>query len=570
MLRELRVRRLALFEDESVAFGPGLNVITGATGSGKSLLLQALTLLLGGRFAREALRTGADSLEVEALFELTSAGLSAAVAEAAGAPDVERDKEIVVRRRVEESGRNRCETGGRLAAVGGLRTLGALLVELHGQSEHQRLTDRAAQVSWFDRWARLDDDRAAFVGLLAEWRATREELRVRTSHAAEHTARIEALRDVAETVAAAGLEEGEQDALRRERALLSDAERHARALATARALLEGDERGDERGALDALGGALRELGDVAELDAAVAGALQALEEAEARAVDAVRELQSAEDRIRVDPQRLEAVAERLSEIGAVLRRHGPTEADALRVAREAAEELAMLEAEGHDPVALTRRVSELSSRLLAHGRALNEARRAAAAGFAAAVVASLDELGMPGARFEVRIDDGDGDLEARAGPHGLGSLAFLVSPNAGEDLRELSRIASGGELARVALAVRGELAEADSVPVLVFDEIDADVGPRLGETIGRKLAQLARHRQVIVVTHLPQVAACAATHVRVRKETHGERTIARAETVTGDEREREIAEMLRGAERAEAALGQARDLLAEAGDPGGA
>jgi DNA repair protein RecN (Recombination protein N) len=204
--------------------------------------------------------------------------------------------------------------------------------------------------------------------------------------------------------------------------------------------------------------------------------------------------------------------------------------------------------------------------LLERGRALNAARRAAAQDFAAAVMKALDELGMPGARFDVRIDDGDGELDARATAHGLGTLTFLVSPNAGEDLRELGRIASGGELARVALAVRGELAEADSVPVLVFDEIDADVGPRLGETIGRKLLQLARHRQVIVVTHLPQVAAFADTHVRVRKETLGERTVAHAETVTGAEREHEIAEMLRGAERAAAALDQARDLLAEAGE----
>ena len=565
MLRELRIRNLALFEDECIAFGPGLNAITGATGAGKSLLLQAVQLLLGGRFSRDVLRTGADTLEIEGRFELEPA-LAQIVADALDLPEIAVDQEVIVRRRVDASGRNRCETHGRLTPVSGLRELGRLLVEIHGQSEHQHLAESASQVAWFDRWAGLEAQRAAFADDLTAWRVTRAELASRTARAAEHAAHIANLRELLETVSRTEIDAGEQARLRSERALLADAERHVEALRAARTQLEGDDRNDVPGVLDVLGAASRGLEATAELHADIATAVEALDAAFARAADALQEIARAADVVRVDPERLEEVQDRLETIGVVLRRYGPSEEDAVERAAAAADELTAFDASGSDPQILKTTLARQGEALIAAGRALNDQRRSKADAFSAAVVTALSTLGMPGARFAVDVQDGpeDGDLDARTTSTGLGTLRFLVSPNAGEDLRELGRIASGGELARVALALKGELADADHVPTLVFDEVDADVGPRLGDVIGRKLAELAMSRQVLVVTHLAQVAAHGAVHVKIAKSPSQDRTVAHAETLTGTPRLRELAEMLRGTGKADAALDQAQQLLDEA------
>jgi DNA repair protein RecN (Recombination protein N) len=559
VLRELRVRNLALLEDAHVTLGPGLNVVTGATGAGKSLLLSALTLLLGGRFSKEMLRTGAEHAVVEGIFDADEHA-AARLAELTGDGTA---REIVLRRRMDASGRNRCEIDGHLVGVGEMRDFGRALCEIHGQSEHQSLLDAAEQAVLLDRAGKLTAEREAFAAKLAAWRELGERVAaVRTDERAR-AARVETLTALVREVREAALRPGEEDELRRERTLLADASRHAEALALAASLVDGGD--EEDGAIDRVGRAAREIAATAELSDEAREAQEALDLAQDRLAEASRLVASARERIQADPARLEDVEERLAAIGRVLRRHGPDEEQALAALVQAERELGDLcEGEG-GAEALAARLAEAERDVAAAGTALNARRRTAAKPFAEAVRRSLADLGMQGTRFEVDVSDGDAaaPLAARATDAGLGAVTFLASPNVGEELRPLAKIASGGELARVALAIKGELGRADRASLLVFDEIDADVGPRLGAVVGRRLAQVARGRQALVVTHLPQVAAFADVHLRVVKRTAKGRTTAHVEPIEAEARELEIAEMMRGEGKGKEALDQARALLAD-------
>ncbi len=570
MLRELRVHDLALLEAQDAAFGPGLNALTGATGAGKSLVLTALTLLLGGRFAKDMLRTGARAARVEGVFEIEDPEVAAAVLELCGGEpeDATAPLELLVKRRVEAGGRNRCEVQGNLVTVATLRDVGTLLVEIHGQSEHQALLDPTHQVELLDRAAGLVDRRREFGAGLERWRALRDDLEQFVVGSEQVAARIEELEALAAEIGRVEPLAGESETLRRERRLLADAERFATSIGTALGLLDGDAGGADDGASDRLGRAARELDDCAELLPELASAVEALDGALAGVDDAIRALESASGLVRTDPERLEIVDDRLAVLGTLLRRHGPTEENALEAAAAALAEADRLRDGRRDHGALAAEVDALEAQLIQAGVGLNAARRDAAGAFCEAVAAALCELGMPQTRFLVDVDDGDpGDgLDARATRLGLGGLQFVASPNPGEEPRPLARIASGGELARVALAIKSELADADRVPLLVFDEVDADVGPRMGALIGRRLARSAVGRQVLVVTHLPQVAAHAARHLKVEKHVEDGRTTTSITAVTGADREHELAEMIRGAERADEALDQARAMLAEAAE----
>ena len=570
MLRELRIRNFALLEDAHVTFGPGLNVVTGATGAGKSLVLAALTLLLGGRFSKEMLRTGTDTAHVEAIFELASGDAAIRAAALLGDDPGEHGsrgaaREVVVRRRVDLSGRNRCEIDGRLVSVTELRDFGRLVCEIHGQNEHQALLDTAEQTLLLDRAAKLGAERERFAAKLGEWRELKDRVAAVRTGDRTRAARIETLEALIAEVRGAEIRSGEQEELRRERTLLADASRHAEALAIAVALLDGSD--DDDGAVDRVGRAAREISVTAELSSDVRAAQEALDMAQDRLGEASRLLATAQGRIQSDPARLEEIEERLAALGRVLRRHGPTEDDALAALSKSERELDDLQDGDSGAAALAKRLADAEQGVTLLGTSLNDRRRAAAKPFAAAVKKSLEDLGMPGTKFVADVRDGDAsqDLGTRATELGLGVVEFLASPNQGEEIRPLAKIASGGELARVALAIKGELGRADHASLLVFDEIDADVGPRLGAVIGRRLAEVARGRQALVVTHLPQVAAFADLHLRVTKRTAGGRTTAHVELLGAKDREMEIAEMIRGEGRGRDALDQARSMIAEGG-----
>jgi len=575
MLTELRVRNLALVESAEIRFGPGLNAVTGATGAGKSLLLQALTLLLGGRWSREMLRTGADRMRVQGMFEIADPDVAARLFELLGedvpgteatehaAPEDGAPLEVLITRSIDASGRNRADIDGHLVPVATLREAGKLVAEIHGQSEHQALQDSAWQTSLLDRAAELAPQQREFAERLALWRTARQRLDSTQSDAEARRQRAEELEAVAADVAAVAPEVGEGDALRDERELLTAVAKHRESLSTAITLIGESAGAADESAVDRVGHAARSLEGTAALSADVRAAVEALDAASEQLQEAWRLIEAALDGLEADPERLDRVQERLEDLGVLLRRHGPTEEDALRTAADAREEAAKIRAEDADASELEAKVAELSEAALAAGLSLDDARRKGGLAFSERVRATLAELEMAGTRFEVDVPARSETALQGASPQGLGPVTFLVSPNVGEDLRPLARIASGGELARMALAIKGELAGTDGVPLLAFDEIDADVGPRLGPVIGRRLARLARDRQVFVITHLPQVAAHAAHHLRVAKSESDGRTTVHVDVLEGADREREIAEMIRGPGRADEALGQARAMLAE-------
>jgi len=561
VLAELEIRDLALLERARLSLRPGLVALTGATGVGKSLVLEALGLLAGGRAAAEIVRRGASAATVRGLFHLGT-GHAREVAAVLGIEEPE-GGELLVERRVEPGGRGRASANGSPVTVAALRDAARLLVEIHGQSEHQRLLDPEAQALLLDRAGGCEERRAEWTAALRaarEARARRADLAARSR---DRLARLDYLAHVARTLEAARVRPGERSELERERARHDGAERWLSDLhLAAEALSEG-----EGSAQDRLGAARGALGRAAALDATLADARERVEQALELVADAARAAAGARDGASFDPERRAAVEERLDELDRLLRVHGPTEEDALRAATAAAEEAARLRSEEEDGAESGARAERADAALAAAARSLVRARRAAAKAFAAGVLDELRALALGKARFEASVGDGEGDLAGTGSEIGPGPVEFLFSANPGEPLLPLARVASGGELARVSLALKARLADADRTPVLVFDEVDAEVGGRLGPAVAAKLRAVARGRQVIVVTHLPSIAAAADLHLRVTKETAGGRTTAAVEELSGPARERELAEMLRGEGRAESGLAAARDLLAEAAPP---
>ncbi len=557
MLAELEIRDLALLARARLSLRPGLVALTGATGVGKSLVLEALGLLAGGRADAEAVRSGADAAVVRGLFQLDPRRAREA-AEALGI-DPPEGGEILVERRVEPGGRGRASANGSPVTVAALREAARRLVEIHGQSEHQRLLDPRAQAELLDRAGGAEEAREAFAAAL---RAAREERRRRADLEArrrERLARLDYLGHVVSTLEAARLRPGEKADLERERARFDGAERFLADLhGAAEALSEG-----EGSATDRLGAARAALGRAAELDPRLGAARDLVEEALERTAEAARAAARTRDGADFDPARRAGVEERLEELDRLLRVHGPTEEEAIAAAGAAAEEEARLRAEEEDREASAARETAAGAAVAKAARALLARRRGAAKTLEKGVLAEMADLSLANARFRVSVGEGEGDLVETASEAGPGPVEFLFSANPGEPLLPLARVASGGELARVSLALKSRLASADRTPVLVFDEVDAEVGGRLGPAVAAKLRAVAAGRQVIVVTHLPSIAAAADQHLRVTKEVAGGRTTAAVEELTGAAREKELAEMLRGEGKAERGLDAARDLLAE-------
>ena len=528
MLTELRVENLGIIAELCVPLGTGLTVITGETGAGKTLLIDALELLCGARADPNAVRDGADEARVEGRF-------------------VVGDEDFVVARVVPRDGRSRGYVNGRLASVSELAELGRELVDLHGQHAHQSLLLPAKQRALLDRFAghKAHDALAAYRAARAEVRAITDELAGLGGDERSRAREIDLLRYQLQELDEAAIEDPQEDErLRAEEQLLADAEAHRDALTAAYDALEGP-------AEDALGSAVAALAG-REPFADLATRVRALQ---SEVAEVAHDVRAAAEAMVADPARLAATQSRRVLLREIMRKYGPTLADAAAFADEARTRL--VELEGHDEraAALDTRRADADTSAKKAAATLTKARRAAAGPLAAAVTANLRGLAMPAAEFTVRVE------EAEPTEDGVDDVVFLLAPNAGEPARPLARAASGGELARAMLAVRVVLSEAP--PTLVFDEVDAGIGGEAGAAVGRALAQLGRRHQVLCVTHLAQVAAFADAHVMVTKDESGGRTIAQAELLLDDARVNEISRMLAGVERSAHARRHARELLSQ-------
>jgi DNA repair protein RecN (Recombination protein N) len=550
MLRELRLKNFAVVESVTVSFAPGLNVLTGETGAGKSILVDAIVLVRGARAQSDVIRTDAETATVEAVFAVEGGAAAAVLEEAGLAPDD--NGEIVVRRELARSGRHRAFVNDSPVTVALLERLGDVLVEVHGQHEHQRLLEPARQLELLDRFADAEDACARVGALHAKHRAAREEAERTRGAARDRAQREDLLRFQVGELNAARLQVGEEEALRTELRRLQHAERFTTGLTEAAALLDDA----PQSASERLARTARILQDLGRLDPALAAPAEPVEAARVQIEEALGSIRRLRDGIVAEPGRLDAIHERLDALTRLKRKYGDGEEAMLRFRDEAAHELERIER--HDEVVAEqeRILAELEAELSAAATALSERRRGAASRLAAQVERTLRALGMERAVFEVGVDPA-----SEPGPRGADRVELRMSTNPGEDVRALARVASGGELSRTMLALTSVLARADRVPTLVFDEVDAGIGGRVASVVGQTLAAAAQGRQVLCVTHLAPIAALAHHHLRVSKSVRAGRTRAVVTALAATERVEEIARMLGGASVTAAAREHARDLL---------
>jgi DNA repair protein RecN (Recombination protein N) len=550
MLRELRVRDLAVIENVAVPFQAGLNVLTGETGAGKSILIDAVLLLRGARAQADVIRSEAESALVEGVFAVDPGSAAAEVLNHSGLST--ENQEIVVRRELTRAGRHRAFVNDSPVTVALLERLGDHLVEVHGQHEHQRLSEPARQLEILDRFAGAEGVGSRVATLYAKHRAACDELEHVRAAERDRAQREDLLRFQVSELEAARLRPGEEAELRAERRRLQYAERLLAGLGEAEAQLD-DERDS---ALSRIGRAARILRDLGRLDASFAAPAEPLDAAAVLLDEALRALRTLRHEAAAEPGRLEEVEERLEVIARLRRKYGESEDTMLAFQKAAAAELERL-AHHEEIVAEGERLQgQLQAELEATANELAERRAAAARRLQARVEREIRALGIERGLFRIALEP-LGAVSAR----GSDRAEFRLSANPGEEPRALARVASGGELSRTMLALLAVLAAADEVPTVIFDEVDAGIGGQTAGVVGDRLATVAEQRQVLCVTHLAQIAARAGHHLRVAKIVHGGRARATIEPLAARERVSELARMLGG--ETKAALSHARELLAE-------
>ncbi len=556
MLRELRIRNFAVIESVAVEFRPGLNVLTGETGAGKSMLIDAILLVLGARAQTDVIRSDADAATVEAVFDVEPRGPVAVTLEEAGlALD---DGVLVARRELSRSGRHRAFVNDAAVTVALLERLGDHLVEVHGQHEHQRLLEPARQLELLDRFADAEELRERVAGLVAKFRAARAEAERTRAAERDRAQREDLLRFQLSELDGARLRPGEEEELRQERRRLQHADKLTAGFAEVAALLDND----RDSATARLHRATRILGDLARLDPAVAAPVEPLDAAQAQLEEVLAAVRVLRESVLAEPGRLEAIDERLDVLTRLKRKYGDTEEAMLKFRDEVAAEFDRFARHEEILAAEERRLGELQAELGQAAAELSERRRAATESLGPAVERELRALGMERSRFRIELERAERE---DVSPRGLERVEFRLSTNPGEEVRPLARVASGGELSRTMLGLTTVLAKADRVPTMVFDEVDAGIGGRVAAVVAQKLAAVAAGRQVLCVTHLAPIAARADHHVRVSKSLRAGRSRVAVEGLAGDARVEEIARMLAGERVTDTARGHARELLGASG-----
>lgn len=555
MLTQLSIRNIALIDRLEVFFGRGLNVLTGETGAGKSIVVGSLDFVLGGRADKDRIAGGADRGQVEALFDITGLARAHALLEEMGLEA--EDGLLPLMREVNTSGRSICRVAGVMVPLAQLKRVTALLVDLHGQHAHQSLLSPGTHLAFLD--AMGDDIHRARTFAVREsyeaWSAAKRALSAAASGAQERLRREDMLRYQLEELDGAALVEGEEEALEEQRSMMRNSERIREGLEKAYAYISGGYDEEAQTALDALRTALEALRSISRFGARYEQAHDQLAEA-VYAIEAVAgDLDDLRDQVESDPRRLEEVEARLDLLGRLKRKYGETTAEMIAYRERIREELAVSEDADVRMDALERAEAGARKRLEDGAEALSRARHALAEACRARVEAQLFDLGMQSARFEVAFQ-----ADAPMSADGLDCVEFMLSANKGQPLRPLSRVASGGELSRIMLAFKCIEAENEGIPVMVFDEIDTGISGRIGQVVADKMKRVAASRQVLCVTHLPQIAARADRQYLVEKRETDGRTRTTVLPLDAEGRTDAIARMLGGGETA---LTHARAMLAQ-------
>jgi DNA repair protein RecN (Recombination protein N) len=554
MLKLLRINNIALIQTLEVELRPGLTLLTGETGAGKSILIDALGLLLGDRASPELIRSGEERGSVEAVVEIDGAS---GLLEERGLP-ADGD-EVVLRREVLSTGKGRATVNGALVPVGLLRDLAPRVAAIHGQHEPQGLLDPASHLALLDRFAGLDEGRP-LAEFHRDWRAAEAALERHRLDRREAERRREALSFQAGEIERAELAPGEEEALRLEKVRQANAGRLAALSSEAYGLLYDD----EAAALVRLGQALKRVEELAGIDPGFGGVAESRATLLAPLEDLALRLRDYRERLEVSPGRLDDIESRLAQIERLKKKYGATVEEVIAFSAQCRRELDSLLHPEEQERSLEERRRQLADAYLERARALTRRRRAAAPKIAERVERELRHLAMEKTRFAVAFDPPEENGSADPSTwteHGLERVEFLISPNPGEELKPLARIASGGELSRLTLGLKSVLRSDAPGLTLVFDEVDAGIGGRVAEVVGRKLRAMGESQQVLCVTHLPQIAAFAENHLAVRKAASGGRTVTLVEPLTGEARVEEMARMLGGATITDTARRHAREML---------
>ena len=547
MLRELHISGLGVVEDCDLELHPGLNVLTGETGAGKTMVTVGLALALGQRASASLVREGADAARVQARFE------SPPLPGDTEGPGWAEDGEIVLARSVSADGRSSARIGGQLAPVSALADVGRGLVEVHGQHQAQRLLSASAQAAFLDRWAGPEH-----LAILAQLRVEHERLLSAAERLGElaemereRERELDLLAHQVREIESTGPRDGEIAELEVEDARLAHAERLLERAGEAEIALASDDA-----ALDALARAMVALSAAGEIDPEARELGGRATEVTELVAELARDVRVYRERTALDPARLQEVRDRIQALRSLSRKYGETEADVLAFLEGARARIDVLAGVGDERRHLEIEVQERRASVAALAGRISAARAKAAPGLSAAIRAELIELGMEGALVEIALE-----RLAEVGPGGAERAEIRFAGGPGQSLLPLAKVASGGELSRMMLAFRSVLVDLDDVPTLVFDEVDAGIGGRAGIAVGRRLATLARTRQVLVVTHLPQIASFADRHIRVTKRSG----TASVDVLEDTERVAELSRMLAGLPGSGSAAMHAEELLAEAG-----
>ncbi len=557
MLSTLSVRNFAIIDRLDLEFGPGFNVLTGETGAGKSILMDALNLILGARAGAEMVRGGADRATIDAVFDVAGAPHLAETVARMGY-ELE-DGQLFLSREVAASGKSTCRIAGRPATVTQLKELGDWLVDLHGQHEHQSLLAVARHLDMLDDWGgkAIHALRAQVAEAYQATQKLRREKESLESDARERAHLIDLYRFQVKEITDAKLTRGEDEELATEHRRAANAQKLAEAALTAAEALGGEESGGG-GALAALNTAVRVLEEAAALDETLMPALESIRSASYELIETERDLIRYQDGMELNPERLEQIEERLELLRNLKRKYGDSIAEILEYGGETAAKLDALTHSEERGARLDAEIAKAEKRLRDLCGQLSGLRCKAAEEFQRVTLTELRDLAMEKARFEVRQETGE--------PTARGSdrVEFLIATNPGEPLRPLAKVASGGEISRVMLAIKSALARQEPLPTMVFDEIDVGVGGRTAAVIADKMATLAGSAQVLCITHLAQLASRGTTHFYIEKNVVGDRTVTTVAPLTPEERVVEIARMLGGVEMTEAVVQHAREMLSHA------
>jgi DNA repair protein RecN (Recombination protein N) len=559
MLTTLHIKNLALVADLTLELERGYNVITGETGAGKSILIGALNLVLGERADRTLIRSGSDSCSVEAVFDVSKlkAPLDSFLDENGLEPC--EDRQLVLKRTVTNAGANRQFVNGSPTTLNALATIGEWLVDIHGPHEHQSLLNTTRQLDLLDAFGKLEEEREAFKSLLRKRAALESEKAALIIDEKTYAQQLDLLRFQINEISAARLQAGEEDQVEQEHHRASNAAKLLQLSQAALDLLSEN----ENSLLTQAGVIGRTLQELQRVDPSAAPLVTSHEQAISVLRDLQEELRHYADKVDVDPARLQELEERLNLIHSLKRKYGGNAAEIIAFGEEARAKLQTLEQRDAELTRINAGLKKIEADLWSAGQALSAKRRKVIPQLGKAVSKQLSDLGFKQSRFEITLatlEQTEFKIHAsRITHHGFDTAEFQFAPNPGEPAKPLRAIASSGELARVMLAIKTVLAVEDQVPVLVFDEVDANVGGETANAVGEKMRQIARNRQVLCITHLPQVAAPASAHYVATKQVKAGRTISEITLLDGEERVTELARMLGG--QSEAARKHAEALL---------